>query len=115
MRVDTLWRAMIYAMRNQAERGLKLDNVAVSDMRDMQRTLRHLGKPGSPTVTVNFQVIESMREINYRPVVNNAESKILMSGPSRRTARAHATRAACSAPCASGDNLAAPPRPRTSG
>merc|ERR1719276_602741 len=71
---DSLWRAMLYAMRNPAECGLKVDGVSVRDMSGyMQRTMRLLGKPGSPTVTDNIRVNESAQEIAYRPVVNNIE------------------------------------------
>merc|ERR1712051_98122 len=73
---DTLWKAMLYAMRNPAECGLKVDGVSVRDMRGyMQRTMRLLEKPGSPTATDNIRVIESAQEITYRPVNNNVESK----------------------------------------
>merc|ERR1712039_978878 len=73
---DTLWKAMLYAMRNPAECGLKVDGVSVRDMSGyMQRTMRILEKPGSPTVTDNIRVIESAKEITYRPVVNNVESE----------------------------------------
>jgi len=73
---DALWRAMLYAMRNPAECGLKVDGVRVQDMRGyMQRTMRILEKPGSPTVTDNIRVIESAQEITYRPVVNGEESE----------------------------------------
>merc|ERR1719433_2428826 len=73
---DALWRAMLYALRNPAECGLKVDGVSVRDMRGyMQRTMRLLEKPGSPTVTDNIRVIESAQEITYRPVNNNVESE----------------------------------------
>merc|ERR1711963_727209 len=73
---DALWRAMLYAMRNPAECGLKVDGVSVRDMRGfMQRTMRLLEKPGSPTATDNIRVIESAQEITYRPVINNEESE----------------------------------------
>jgi len=73
---DALWRAMLYAMRNPAACGLKVDNVSVRDMSGyMQRSMRLLEKPGSPTVTDNIRVIESAQEITYRPVVNNVESE----------------------------------------
>merc|ERR1719210_1569942 len=73
MNQDALWRAMLYAMRNPAACGLNVDGVSVRDMSGyMQRTMRLLGKPGSPTVTDNIRVIESAQEITYRPVVNNA-------------------------------------------
>merc|ERR1719507_188149 len=76
MSQDALWKAMLYAMRNPAECGLKVDGVSVRDMRGyMQRTMRLLEKPGSPTVTDNIRVNESAKEITYRPVVNNVESE----------------------------------------
>merc|ERR1719507_51902 len=76
MSQDALWKGMLYAMRNPAECGLKVDGVSVRDMRGyMQRTMRLLEKPGSPTVTDNIRVIESAQEITYRPVVNNVESE----------------------------------------
>merc|ERR1719203_2684437 len=72
---DALWRAMLYAMRNPAQCGLKVDGVNVCDMAGyMQRTMRLLQKPGSPTVTDNIRVNESAQEITYRPVVNGKES-----------------------------------------
>jgi len=73
---DSLWRAMLYVMRNPAEGGLKVDGVSVRDMSGyLQRTMRLLEKAGSPTVTDNIRVIESAQEITYRPVVNNVESE----------------------------------------
>jgi hypothetical protein len=72
---DALWRGMLYAMRNPAACGLKVDGVSVKDMQGyMQRTMRILEKPGSPTVTDNIRVIESAQEITYKPVVNGVES-----------------------------------------
>merc|ERR1712176_1252102 len=76
MSQDALWKAMLYAMRNPAECGLKVNGVSVRDMRGyMQRTMRILEKPGSPTVTDNIRVIESAQEITYRPVNSNVESE----------------------------------------
>merc|ERR1719203_1240319 len=76
MTQDALWKAMLYAMRNPAECGLKVDGVSVRDMTGyMQRTMRILDKPGSPTVTDNVRVIESAQEITYQPVVNSKESE----------------------------------------
>jgi len=72
---DALWRGMLYAMRNPAACGLKVDGVSVKDMQGyMQRTMRILEKPGSPTVTDNIRVIESAQEITYKPVVNGVEA-----------------------------------------
>merc|ERR1712079_106573 len=73
---DSVWRAMLYVMRNPAEGGLKVDGVNMRDMSGyLQRTMRLLEKAGSPTVTDNIRVIESAQEITYRPVVNNVESE----------------------------------------
>merc|ERR1712241_1363633 len=73
---DTLWKAMLFAMRNPAECGLKVTNVKVRDMNGyMQRSMCIVDKPGSPTVTDNIRVIESAQEITYRPVINNQESE----------------------------------------
>merc|ERR1712209_305907 len=73
---DAVWKAMLFAMRNPAECGLKVNNVTVRDMSGyMQRTMCILDKPGSPTVTDNIRVIESAQEITYRPVINNQESE----------------------------------------
>jgi len=73
---DALWKAMLYSMRNPAECGLKVDSVSVRDMRGyMQRSMRLLEKPGSPTVIDNVRVVESAQEITYRPVINNVESE----------------------------------------
>merc|ERR1711974_422028 len=75
MSQDSLRKAMLYAMRNPAECGLKVDGVTTRDMQGyMQRTMRILEKPGSPTVTDNIRVIESAQEITYKPVVNGVES-----------------------------------------
>jgi len=73
---DGLWRAMLYAMRNPAKSGLNVDNVVIRDMGGfMQRSMRLLGKPGSPSVTDNIRVIERAQELTYRPVVNGQESE----------------------------------------
>merc|ERR1719511_518479 len=73
---DSLWKAMLYAMRNPADSGLKVTNVNVRDMSGyMQRSMCILEKPGSPTVTDNIRVIESAQEITYRPVTNGQESE----------------------------------------
>merc|ERR550525_1464506 len=71
MSEDSLWKAMLYAMRKPAECGLKVDGVTTRDMAGfMQRTMRILEKPGSPTVTDNIRVLESAQEITYQPVIN---------------------------------------------
>merc|ERR1712117_90343 len=76
MSEDSLWKAMLYAMRKPAECGLKVDGVTTRDMAGfMQRTMRILEKPGSPTVTDNIRVLESAQEITYRPVVNGVEAE----------------------------------------
>jgi len=73
---DALWKAMLFAMRNPADCGLKVDSVSVRDMSGyMQRSMRLLEKPGRPTAIDNIRVIESAQEITYRPVVNNVESE----------------------------------------
>merc|ERR1719219_81767 len=73
---DSLWKAMLYAMRNPADSGLKVSNVNVRDMSGyMQRSMCILDKPGSPTVTDNIRVIESAQEITYRPVINGQEGE----------------------------------------
>merc|ERR1719346_284397 len=73
---DAAWKAMLYAMRNPAECGLKVDRVVLRDLNGfMQRTMRILEKPGSPTVTDNLRVLESAQEITYRPVVNGVEAE----------------------------------------
>merc|ERR1719476_627042 len=76
MSEDVAWKAMLFAMRNPAECGLKVDRVVLRDLSGfMQRTMRILEKPGSPTVTDNLRVTESAREISYRPVVNGVEAE----------------------------------------
>ena len=43
MSEDPFWRAMLYAMREPAERGLKVDGVTTRDLAGLrQRTLRDL-------------------------------------------------------------------------
>merc|ERR1712045_281096 len=70
------WKAMLYAMRNPAECGLKVDNVVLQDKPGfMQRSMRLLEKPGSPTMIDNLRVIESAKEITYRTLVNGVESQ----------------------------------------
>merc|ERR1719360_261459 len=73
---DTLWKAMLTAMKNPDKFGMKVDSVRVQDMSGyMQRSMRLLEKPGSPTVTDNIRVMEGAREILYRPVKNGQESE----------------------------------------
>jgi len=73
---DDLWKAMLFAMRNPAECGLKVDSVAIRDMSGfMQRSMRLLGKAGTPTVTDNIRVLEQAQEITYRPVTNGQEGQ----------------------------------------
>merc|ERR1712045_722344 len=73
---DAAWKAMLFAMRNPAECGMKVDRVVLRDLSGfMQRSMRILGKPGSPTVSDNLRVIESAKEITYRPVVDGVESE----------------------------------------
>merc|ERR1719491_2372926 len=72
---DAVWKGMLFAMRNPADCGLKVDQVSISDKSGyMQRSMRILGKPGSPTVTDNLRIVESALEITYRPVINGLES-----------------------------------------
>merc|ERR550532_2329340 len=76
MSEDTAWKAMLYTMSNPAECGLKVDQVFLQNkLGFMQRSMRLLEKPGSPTVTDNLRVIEYSREITYRSVVNAVESQ----------------------------------------
>jgi len=73
---DELWKAMLYAMRNPAECGLKVDSVAIRDMNGfMQRSMRLLEKSGKPTVTDNIRVLEQAQEITYRPVTDGQEGE----------------------------------------
>merc|ERR1712032_1507803 len=52
------------------------DSVRVQDMSGyMQRSMRLLEKPGSPTVTDNIRVMEGAREILYRPVKNGQSQR----------------------------------------
>jgi len=67
---------MLTAMRDPVGAGMKVDSVRVQDMSGyMQRSMRLLEKPGSPTVTDNIRVMEGAREILYRPVTNGRESE----------------------------------------
>merc|ERR1711963_137410 len=71
-----LWKAMLYAMRNPAECGLKVDSVAIRDMSGfMQRSMRLREKSSTPIVTDNIRVLEQAQEITYRPVVNGQEGE----------------------------------------
>jgi len=73
---DDLWKAMLFAMRNPAECGLKVDSVAIRDMSgSMQRSMRLLEKSGRPTVTDNIRVLEQAQEITYRPVTDGQEGE----------------------------------------
>merc|ERR550532_260467 len=73
---DELWKAMLYAMRNPAECGLKVDSVAIRDMSgSMQRSMRLLEKSGRPIVTDNIRVLEQAQEITYRPVTDGQEGE----------------------------------------
>merc|ERR1712117_321236 len=72
---DDLWKAMLFATRNPAECGLKVDSVTVRDMSGfMQRSMRLLEKPGKPIVTENIRVLEQAQEITYRPVKDDEEA-----------------------------------------
>jgi len=71
---DKVWKAMLFAMRNPAACGLKVDSVSIRDMSGyMQRSMRLLDKSGTPTVTDNIRVLEQAQEITYRPVTNGQE------------------------------------------
>merc|ERR1712032_241889 len=89
MSQDAVWRAMLTAMRDPVGAGMKVDSVRVQDMSGyMQRSMRLLEKPGSPTVTDNIRVMEGAREILDRPVKNGQESEeervfALRTGPLR--------------------------------
>merc|ERR550532_2675248 len=73
---DELWKAMLFAMRNPAECGLKVDSVAIRDMTGfMQRSMLLLEKSGKPTVTDNIRVLEQAQEITYRPVTGGQEGE----------------------------------------
>jgi len=73
---DSLWKAMLYCVRNPAESGMKVDNVTIRDMPGyMQRSMRLLDMPGTPTVSDNVRVMESAQEITYRPVKGREESE----------------------------------------
>merc|ERR1712241_1157043 len=73
---DELWKAMLFAMRNPAECGLKVDSVAIRDMNGfMQRSMRLVEKSGKPTVTDNIRVLEQAQEITYRPVTGGQEGE----------------------------------------
>merc|ERR1712241_1198551 len=73
---DELWKAMLYAMRNPAECGLKVDGVTTRDLNGcMQRSMRLLEKSGKPVVTDNIRVLEQAQEIIYRPVTNGQEGE----------------------------------------
>merc|ERR1712241_1577003 len=73
---DELWKAMLFAMRNPAECGLKVDGVTTRDLNGcMQRSMRLTGKTGKPTVTDNIRVLEQAQEIQYRPVINGKEGR----------------------------------------
>ena len=64
---------MPYAVCTPAESGLKGYDVSVRGMTGyVQRTMRLLGKPGSPAVTANIRVIEYAPETTSRLAVNSA-------------------------------------------
>merc|ERR1712117_128665 len=74
LKQDDLWKAMLYATRNPAECGLKVDSVSIRDMNGfMQRSKRLLEKADKPTVIENIRVLEQAQEITYRPVRNGQE------------------------------------------
>merc|ERR550532_3960615 len=73
---DELWKAMLYAMRNPTECGLKVDSVTIRDLNGcMQRSMRLAGKSGKPIVTDNIRVLEQAQEITYRPVTTGQEGE----------------------------------------
>merc|ERR1712117_933235 len=73
---DDLWKAMLFATRNPAECGLKVDSVTIRDMSGfMQRSKRLLEKSEKPTVIENIRVLEQAQEITYRPVRDGQEAE----------------------------------------
>merc|ERR1711963_532371 len=71
---DDLWEAMLFATRNPAECGLKVDSVTIRDMSGfMQRSKRLREKSEKPTVIENIRVLEQAQEITSRPVRDSKE------------------------------------------
>jgi len=82
MTQDSLWKAMLFCVRNPDKCGMKVDTVRVKDVPGymsnpgyLQRSMRLLEKPGSPMVTDNIRVLENALEITYRPVDGAVESQ----------------------------------------
>jgi len=79
---DSLWKSMLFCVRNPDKCGMKVDNVKTKDVPGymkspgyLQRSMRLLEKPGTPTVTDNIRVFENAQEITYRPVDAGVESE----------------------------------------
>jgi len=82
MTQDSLWKAMLFSVKNPDKSGLKVDNVRTKDVPGymkrpgyLQRSMRLLEKAGTPTVTDNIRVFENALEITYRPVDGAVESE----------------------------------------
>lgn len=72
---DSLWKSMLYCIRNPAKCGMNVDNVKITDAKGyMTRTMTIKDKPGSPVVTDNVYVDEGAKEIIYRTVAQGRES-----------------------------------------
>lgn len=73
---DTLWKAMLTAMKSPDKNGMKVDSVSTRHMAGfMQRSMRLLEKPGAPTVIDNIRVLEGPKELTFRSVTGGQESE----------------------------------------
>jgi len=76
MTEDTLWRAMLYSVRNPAQGGLDVSDVRITDMRGyLQRAMTLNYHPARPTITANIYPDERSREICYRKVHDGREEE----------------------------------------
>merc|ERR1719204_1838675 len=76
MSADTMWKTMLFNVRNPAKGGMDVGNVKVSDNRgSMQRTMTLNYHPAKPTMTENVYPDDRAREIIYRKVTDGREEE----------------------------------------
>merc|ERR1719197_1149750 len=76
MSIDTLWKAMLFSVRNPDRCGMSVENVKCTDNRGfMTRSMQLTEKKGKPTVSDNIYVRDNVNEVCYRPITNGAEQE----------------------------------------
>merc|ERR1719476_220867 len=76
MSPDSMWKTMLFNVRNPTKSGMDVANVKVTDMRGyMQRTMTLNYHPSKPTITSNVYPDDRSREIVYRKVTDGREEE----------------------------------------